>query len=304
MSDAAASRPSAADTAVGRRQPNKHAGIDPVVAALLLAGLALLYLPSYASLARVVWPTDEQGHGPIILAVTLWLMWRCRHQVVDAVAEPWPWLGAAILVPGLLVYVLGRSQSILMLEVGSHIVVLVSVILMFLGVKSLRVLWFPLVFMLFMVPLPEVVVASITGPLKSAVSAVAATLLYSLGYPVGHAGVVLTVGQYQLLVADVCAGLTSMFTLEALGLLYMNLMRYADVLRNVIMAILIVPIAFIANVVRVSFLVLITYHLGDEAGQGFTHSLAGVVLFIAGLLLMLATDAVLGVALRSRAPHP
>lgn len=275
-------------------------GVDVVTLLVLLAGFALLYVPSYLSLAAVVWPTDEQGHGPIILAVSIWMLWRLRHDVAAVPAAPRPWLGGTILVAGLMLYALGRSQSILMVEVGSQLLVLPALVLMFLGVRALRVIWFPLFFLLFMVPLPEALVGAVTAPLKTAVSAVAAELLYLLGYPVGRAGVILNVGQYQLLVADACAGLNSMFTLEALGLLYMNLMNYTHVTRNVVLAILIIPISFVANIVRVMILVLVTYHLGDEAGQGFIHDFAGMVLFLAGLTLMLFTDKILSIVFKGR----
>jgi exosortase/archaeosortase family protein len=94
-------------------------------------------------------------------------------------------------------------------------------------------------------------------------------------------------------VADACAGLNSMFTLEALGLLYMNLMRYTSVARNLALALLILPISFAANVVRVMLLVLVTVHFGDAAGQGFTHGFAGLVLFLVALVLILAVDRLL-----------
>jgi exosortase len=148
------------------------------------------------------------------------------------------------------------------------------------------------------VPLPETLVAAVTTPLKSAVSQIAEQLLYVLGYPVARSGVTLFVGQYQLLVADACAGLNSMFTLEALGLLYMNLMQHTNVARNVTLAILIVPISFVANVVRVMILVLVTYYAGDEAGQGFVHGFAGMVLFMVALTLMFAVDRVLQLIFR------
>jgi exosortase B len=188
----------------------------------------------------------------------------------------------------------------LVFEMLSQHLVLIGLLLMFLGRRALRLMWFPLFFLLFVVPLPSSVVAGVTAPLKSAVSAVAAKLLYSLGYPVARAGVMLSVGQYQLLVADACAGLNSLFTLEALGLLYMNLMRYTSVARNVVLAILIVPISFAANITRVLILVLVTYHFGDAAGQGFVHSFAGMVLFIVGLLLILLTDRLLRLPFRGR----
>jgi exosortase B len=199
-----------------------------------------------------------------------------------------------------LMHVVGRTQGILLFEVFSQHLVLVGLVLLFLGRPALRLIWFPLFFLLFVVPLPGSVVAGITAPLKAAVSAVAASLLYHLGYPVARAGVILSIGPYQLLVADACAGLNSMFTLEALGLLYMNLMRYTSAVRNVVLAVLIIPIAFAANIVRVMILVLVTFHFGDEAGQGFVHGFAGLVLFIVGLTLILLTDKVLRTAFPGR----
>jgi exosortase/archaeosortase family protein len=108
--------------------------------------------------------------------------------------------------------------------------------------------------------------------------------------------VILTIGQYQLLVADACSGLNSLFTLEALGLLYLNVMRHESAFRNAMLAILIVPISFTSNVVRVIVLSLITYHLGDAAGQGFLHGFSGMVLFLTALMLIIGVDSVLRMA--------
>ena len=282
------------------KEPVVPAGADLPVLLFLLAGFALMYVPAYTELARSVWSTDEQGHGPIILLVSVWLFYSHRHALASMEPKPMPWTGGGILALGLVAYVLGRSQSFLLLEVGSQIVVLTALLLLFLGRGALRLVWFPLFFLVFMTPFPEALVAAVTGPLKSAVSVVAAELLYKIGYPVSRVGVILNVGQYQLLVADACAGLNSMFTLEALGLLYMNMMKYTSVARNVTLTILVIPIAFVANVVRVMILVLVTYHFGDAAGQGFVHSFAGMVLFLVGLLLVLATDFLLGFVFKDK----
>lgn len=276
------------------RVPLLPVGFDWVVFILLAGGLALLYVPAYLDLAKTIWATDEQGHGPIILAVSIWLLYSKRHELTAARPAPMLWLGWPLLVFALLMYAFGRSQDIIMFEITSQILVLVAFLLLFKGARGLRLVWFPLFFMIFMVPLPEALVASVTAPLKSAVSAVASAFLYKLGYPVGRSGVIMTVGPYQLLVADACAGLNSMFTLEALGMLYMNLMKYTSAARNVTLAVLLIPTAFIANIVRVMILVLVTYHFGDEAGQGFVHGFAGMVLFMVALGLMLVLDKVLG----------
>ncbi len=282
------------------RRPLIPPGVNMMVLGLLALAFLAMYVPSYMLLAERIWPTDEQGHGPIILAVAAYLLFAKRYELAALAAKPDPWLGYPVLLFGVLLYALGRSQFIMFFEVFSQIVVLAGLVLLFSGRRGLRLVWFPLFFLLFMVPLPGSLVASVTGPLKSAVSAVASNLLYHLGYPVGRAGVIMTVGQYQLLVADACAGLNSMFTLEALGLLYMNLMGYTNAVRNTVLAVLIIPIAFAANIVRVMILVLVTYHFGDEAGQGFIHGFAGMVLFMVGLILMLITDKVLSFFFRGK----
>ena len=262
--------------------------------ALLAGAFLVLLAPTVWDLARVVWSTDEQGHGPIIGAVSLWLMWRLRQDVIDAPRRPAPLLGALLMVLALALYALGRSQQIIQGEVVGLIVAAMALTLLLRGVQALRVLAFPFFFLAFMVPLPGVLVQAITIPLKTAVSYVAELLMHHAGYPIARTGVILSVGPYQLLVADACAGLNSMFTLEALGLLYMNLLGYTSKLRNIVLAILVVPIAFVANVVRVIILILVTFHFGDEAGQGFVHTFAGMVLFGVGLAMMLVTDNLLG----------
>ena len=115
----------------------------------------------------------------------------------------------------------------------------------------------------------------------------------------GRSGVILTVGPYLILVADACAGLTSMFSLEAVGLLYLNVVKHPSAARNALLAALVIPIAFIANVIRVLVLVLVTYHLGDAAGKGFLHGFAGMLLFMLALILIVFTDQLIGLCMRT-----
>lgn len=260
---------------------------------VLLAGWAAMFGPTYWDLAGSTWQSDDQFHGVIILVVIAWLIWDKRLAVVSEPAAPRTAIGSALFGFGLLLYVLGRSQEILVFEVGSQIPVLAGALLILQGGAGLRALWFLILYFVFMVPLPGVLVDAMTGPLKQWVSVIAEHLLYAAGYPIARSGVMLSIGQYQLLVADACSGLNSMFSLSALGLLYMYLMARKSWLHNGIMLASILPVAFAANIVRVMVLVLITYHFGDEAGQGFLHGSAGMVLIIAALLLLFLLDAVL-----------
>jgi exosortase B len=264
-------------------------------------GLAALYIPTYIGLWNGIWNSEEQGHGPLILAVAAWIAWQERDSLVAGDVAPRGLLGWPLLFFGLLLYVVGRSQDILMFEVGSHIPVIAGALLVARGAKPVRALWFALFFIIFMIPLPGMIVDALTNPLKRHVSEIAEQLLYAVGYPIARSGVTLTIGPYQLLVADACSGMHSLYSLTALGLLYLYLMKHASLVRNAILAACIIPIAIGANIVRVIFLVLVTYHLGDEAGQGFLHGFAGMVLFIAALLLLFLIDSALGFVIRPKA---
>lgn len=275
-------------------------GSDRLLLGLVFAGLALLYLPTYWSLSQTIWRSPDQSQGPLMLAAALWLLFDRRRAIAAVPAEPRNVLGGGMLAFGLLLYVVGRSQSIWIFEVGSQLFVFAALLLIFKGMAALRLAWFPILFLIFMVPLPGPLVAAVTGPLKTGVSFVASELLFAFGYPVSRTGVILTVGPYLILVADACAGLTSMFSLEAVGLLYLNIVRHPSMTRNVALSLLVIPIAFCANVVRVLVLVLVTYHLGDAAGQGFLHAFAGLLLFIVALVMIVAVDHVLGWFMRAR----
>jgi exosortase B len=263
---------------------------------LIALGLAAIYLPSFIDLFQGAWSSEKNAHGPIVMAVAFcFLYFRVRQMLSQGlfVRAPAPLAGAALLVVGLLSYVLGRSQSVLLLEVGSLIFVLTGIVIGFFGVRTWSRMWFAFFFMLFMIPLPPSVVDVVTLPMKIGVSYATEHLLYWLGYPIARSGVILIIGQYQLLVADACAGLNSLFTLEALGLLYMNLVRHPSVVRNVVLACLIIPISFTANTIRIVFLALITYYFGDAAGQGFLHAFSGLVLFLSALFLIISIDGLL-----------
>lgn len=257
----------------------------------LLAGFAAMYLPTYWWAATTIWQSDEHAHGAVILAVAAWLFWQRRDAIAAAAGRPAPWAGWSLFVFGLLLYVAGRSQAVSIFEIGSQIPVLAGILLLLGGRPALRAAAFPLFYLVFMIPLPGILVDAVTGPLKQWISIIAEELLYAAGYPVGRSGVVLAIGPYQLLVADACSGLHSMFSLSALGVLFMYLNVRRSRLHNTLMLASILPVAFAANVVRVLFLVLVTFHLGDAAGQGFLHGAAGFVLFLFALSFLFLLDA-------------
>ncbi len=264
----------------------------------LLLGFALLYVPTVMDFFATdgLWTTDDQAHGPIILVVVAYLLWDKSEVFLRPLGEQKTnsVLGALCIVIGLLMYILGRSQIINIFEIGSSIALMTGCILLTRGWQGFRTIWFAILFAIFMIPLPGGLVDAATGPLKQYISVISENVLYAVGYPIARTGVTIVIGQYQLLVADACSGLHSMFSLSALSFLYLYLMEYRNKLRAGIILLVILPIAFVANIIRVITLILVTYHFGDEAGQGFIHGSTGMLLFVVSLILLFAFDSILG----------
>lgn len=256
-------------------------------------GLAALFVPTWLRLWNGLWSQEEYEHGPLVLMVCLWLVWTKRAELATLTPRPALGAGSALLAAGLFCYFVGRSLNLPLFEVSAQLPIVAGTLLLTLGWRSLRVLWFMLLFMVFLIPLPPFVIVAITSALKERVSMVAEVLMYHAGYPIARDGVILSIGQYRMLVADACSGMNSMYSLSAMGLLYLYLVKRPSVLHNAVMLASILPIAFFANVLRVIALTLITYHFGDEAGQGFLHWAAGIVLFIVALASLFLVDALL-----------
>ncbi len=261
----------------------------------ILLGLCVLYLPTIYTFAKTVWQSEDQAHAPIILMAVTFIFWQKRDYLIGETQQKLnPVIGWMMLLFGLLLYVIGRTQGVRLFEIGSLVPVLIGSLLITRGTATIKKLWFPLLYLLFVIPLPGALVDALTGPLKQQISELVEMLLYWAGYPIARSGVTLSIGPYQLLVADACSGLNSMFSLSAMGLLYLYIMRYRSWVRNGVMIASLLPIAFFANTLRVIILVLITYHFGDEVGQGFIHKFAGVLLFFASLVLLFLLDVFLG----------
>jgi exosortase B len=263
---------------------------------LLFGAIVAAYVPTYITLAEGPWQTEQEGHGPLIMLAAAWVAWQSRDRLRTVAVAPAPKAGWAVLLFGLGLMVIGRSQDILVIEVFSQIPVLVGAILLAAGWGVLRVFAFPLAFLIFSVPPPGLILDRATVPLKVMLSDWVASALYSAGYPIAQNGVLIMIGPYQLLVKDACAGMNSIFALSAIGVLYIYLAGHSLV-RNLVLLVATLPIAVAANAVRVAALVLIAYYGGIGAIEGPYHELTGMALFAVALVLLLLLDALIGVAL-------
>jgi exosortase B len=259
----------------------------------LILGFVVLAVPTALKLAAQNWSEESGAQGPIILATGAWLLWRLRPEMHRLHSASNPWFTGLILIPALLAYVLGRVVDYVTFEAAGVFGVGVSMLYAQFGGRFLRRHWFPFLYLAFAIPPPVYIVLALTAPLKQFVSSVATAVVQLLDLPVSHQGVVIYVAQYQLLVEDACSGMNSIFGLLAIGLFYIYLVRGSSLIYSIILAVLMIPIAIMANIVRVIIVILLTYYFGDEVGQGFLHFAAGIFLFVIALFLVFALDAVL-----------
>lgn len=266
----------------------------PLHALILAAGVLTLVVPTLIALARGYWDTDNGAHGPIILVSGAWLVWREREHIrfhPGSISSAWL---LAFLPPLLMLYAYARSFSVLTAESASLYALLVLLALFYWGPAVMRRLWFAVLYLGFLIKPPSGVVAELTQPLKIWISESAVGLLYWLGYPVANSGVHIQMAQYELLVQQACAGLGSIFSLLAIGLLYVHLSKRALTWRSALLILGIIPIAMLANWMRVLILLLLTYHFGDGVAQSFAHDVAGLTTFALAIVGMLVLDHLLG----------
>ncbi len=256
------------------------------------AGVAVLLVPTVVTLGRTHWTTENGAHGPLILASALWLFWRERQKISwrpGSVSSAW----LLFLVPLLLTYVAGRVLDMVGTESAALYLILILLGFFYWGAPVMRRLWFAVLYAGFLVKPPEGLVADVTSPLKVWLSDVAVDLLHAAGYPVGNSGVLIQIAQYELLVKQACAGLGSLVTLLAIGLLTVHLMKPEGWRRKAVLIASIIPIAILANLLRILILILLTFHAGDGIAQGFAHDLAGLFTFTLSIAGMFAVEAML-----------
>jgi len=256
-----------------------------------MAGSFLIaYTPTYITLAKGPWQTEQEGHGPLIMAAAAWLAWQQRGKLASLALKPAPLAGWAILIVSLMIMVLTRSQNILMVEVATQIPVLLGCLLMVGGWPLARVFGFPLAFLIFSLPPPGWVMDAFTVPLKAWISDLVANFLYALDYPIAQNGVIIMIGPYELMVKDACSGMNSIFALSAIGIFYVHEFVHDNWMRKLILVASIIPITILANFFRVLALVLGSYYFGPDRIEGLVHDATGIALFVFALALFFFLD--------------
>lgn len=258
--------------------------------AFLLTAALIAAAPGIIALLRNHWSTEQGAAGPIILMTGLWLLWHEAAGMTAVRDRAAAWIvPIALIVVGLCTVVAAVTAKQWLQLLGIY-ASLIAVLYGVLGWRQLLQLRVPLLYLAFIIPPPENIAVPLTRALKELVANASVDLLAALGIPAARDGVLLYIGQYELVVAAACSGMNSIFSLTAIGLFYVYLLHRAHTRYAALLALLMVPIALFANAVRVVTLLLITYYGGEAMGQGLLHEAAGLLIFLVALATLIGLD--------------
>lgn len=263
-------------------------GVSRFPQLLLLLGIAALALPTFVKIAQVSWVSEQGAHGPIVLAIALWLVWRSRTEMLQAQSPGLAMIGYPALAGSAIVYVLAYIAGSVAIESFAFYGFVLSAMYLLIGARAMARSWFPLLYFVFVLPPPGSVVAWATQPLRLEISELAVQLYGMLGYPVAREGLQILVGQYVLEVKAACGGLNSMLSLTAISLFYVYATGRLTLRSGPVFFALAIALAIFANFARVCLLMAITYHIGGAAAEGFLHQFAGMFTFSIALFGVMA----------------
>ena len=279
---------------------NSHSQAQRTVNGTWIIGASLLIVGFVIFLYQEVlwglgsdWNNDpDYSHGFLVPFLSVYFIWERWNVLTDETPSPSFW-GIGLLSLGLFSLVVGLIGAELYVQRTSLIVVLSGLVLLILGWKYLWLLSFPIGFLIFMIPLPAIVVNTIAFPLQLFAAQAATFCLFSLGIPVFREGNLIMLASTTLEVAEACSGLRSLLSLLALGTVY-GYFSQNVMWKRWMLVVLSIPIAIIANAFRVTGTGILAHYFGAEAAEGFYHTFEGWLVFVVAFVLLFLCGIILG----------
>lgn len=273
--------------ASGTSQPLAAAVTFPV---WQLGVLGVLLLALYWTILRHLvgqwWHNPNFSHGFFVPLFSAFVLWQDRHRLARVPLRP-SWLGLPVLAFALCVLIVGQMGAELFLSRSSLLLVLAGLTVLFLGWNFFRATLFPWAFLILMIPIPAIIFNQITFPLQLLASKVAATTLPLFGVPILREGNVINLPAMALEVAEACSGIRSLMSLVTLAIIYGFLMEKRLWVRC-LLAIASVPIAVVANSVRIIGTGLLVQYWDPDKAEGYFHASWGWIIFVVSLVLLYA----------------
>ena len=256
-----------------------------VAAAAITLAVILVFWQVFVRLVDA-WIVDgNYSHGFLIIPIALYFVWERREKLVAASRRP-SWLGLVVLAGGIGILLAGLWGSELFLSRVALLPVIAGIVLFLLGWNHLRILTFPIAFLLLMIPIPAIIFNQIAFPLQMFASRVGEWAISAVGIPVLREGNLLVLAHTTLEVAEACSGIRSLVSLITLGIVYGYFMDPRLWVRMLIVASA-VPVAILANGARVAGTGMAAHWIGKEAAEGFFHEFSGWIVFLFAFVMIL-----------------
>jgi exosortase D (VPLPA-CTERM-specific) len=263
-----------------------------VLVAGMVAALSLWLFWDGLSYMWLAWvESPEYSHAILIPPVAAFLIWQQKDRLKRIPFEG-NWWGAAIVLLGGTLLVLGQLATIYTLVQYAYLVTLTGLVLSFTGARAFRLLAIPLLILVFMIPLPQFVLSNLSLELQLLSSQLGVWFMRLFGTSVFVEGNVIDLGGYKLQVADACAGLRYLFPLMTLGFLMAYFYKGA-LWKRIVLFLSSIPITLIMNSFRVGTIGLMVEHWGIGMAEGFLHDFQGWAVFMVCTALLLAEMAIL-----------
>jgi exosortase len=265
-----------------------------IVLTVIVAILAIIYWPVFRWLVQSWLSNPYYSHGFLVPVVSGFFAWTKRRELQTR--EP-SIIGSFVIALGILVYILGYIWAIRFLSAFSLLIVLSGLLLSFYGKKTARALVYPVCFLILMVPLPYI--QEIGFFLQSTSVHFSAWILKALGLPITTIGTQIHLRENIFTVDLACSGINTLIALLALILVYVYLLSGAFYKRTILF-IIAFPIAILANILRITAIILVANYYGTNAAMGLFHDLSSLIFFILAFLCLV----LLGRILRCRIKFP
>jgi exosortase len=248
--------------------------------------LLIVYIPTFGWMYER-WNSAESyySHGILIPAISAFLVWLKRRELAAITPLPAKKIGWVLFISGILVHIISAFWQVYFSSGFALIPIIMGLVLLFLGIQFLKKLLFPILFLIFMIPLPMVAIANLSFRLKIIASQISVLAVNAMGLPAVREGSIIKTAHSYLVVEDPCSGIRSLIALIALGCLMAYLSKLSRP-KKIILGLSSVPIAIFSNVIRIISLTLVSEMYGSKIATGAFHDTMGFVVFVIAFALL------------------
>jgi exosortase len=250
-------------------------------------------LAAFAYETTLMWMYDRYmgadsyySHGFIVPFISLYFIYLQKESFAQIKPQT-SVIGLIILFSALFLHILGTLLYIFSISGFSIFFLIIGLSLFLFGKEISKIIWFPLLFLVFMFPMPEAMISLVSFPLKILAAKAGVWITSLFGIPIYLEGFNITIPAGQLLVGNPCSGLRSLIAFLALGSIFAYL-EHVSIIKKWILFLVSIPIALLSNIVRIPILILVSNYWGLEAAGPDTlvHTGSGILVFVLGFLLI------------------